>query len=103
MSYTADPKDPAEAVIFSLDIVDDLASDGSETITGVTAAVSVHQGADDGAAAMALGPAGFGGTTISQRVGAGLDGNYYALKFLVATSLQQELAYTVLIPVAEGG
>lgn len=103
MSYTADPKDPAEAVIFSLDIVDDLASDGSETITGVTAAVSVHQGADPSAAAMALGPAGFDGMTISQRVGGGLDGNWYALKFSVTTNLQQTLAYTVLIEVKEGG
>jgi hypothetical protein len=102
MTYTADPKDPAEAVIFSLDIADDLASDGSETISGVTAAVSVHQGEDAGSAAMALGPAGSDGTTISQRVGAGLDGNWYALKFSVTTSLQQTLAYTVLVPVVEG-
>jgi hypothetical protein len=54
-------------------------------------------------AAMVLGAAGFNGTTIRQRVGAVLDGNYYALKFTVATSLQQELAYTVLIPVVEAG
>lgn len=50
---------------------------------------------------MAIGPAGYDGTTISQRVGTGLDGNYCALKFAVAMSLQQELAYTVLIPVVE--
>lgn len=103
MIYVADSKGPEEALIFSLDITDDLAVDDGETITGVTAAVSVRDGTDASAAAMALGPAGYDGTTISQRVGAGLDGNWYALKFSVSTSLQQTLAYTVLIPVTEGG
>lgn len=57
MRSTADLRDPSQAVIFTVDIGDDQASDGSEAITGVTAAVSVHQGTDAGAAAIGFGPA----------------------------------------------
>jgi hypothetical protein len=102
MSYTADPKDPAESAIFSLDIVDDLAADGSETISSVTADISVREGVDPSAGQMLYGPAGVSGTEISQRVKGGIDGNWYAVKFTVITTLQT-LAYTLLIPVTEGG
>jgi hypothetical protein len=98
MTYTTDSKDPSERALFSLDIVDDLAQD--EVITGVATAITVHQGQDRNAAAMLSGPANFSGTVVSQLIRAGLDGNWYRVRFLVYTNLQT-LAYTLLIPVVD--
>lgn len=103
MIYEADSKRPGESPIYALNIAKELALTPGDAILSVTAAVSLKSGAPDpGVGGMRIGPPGFSGASISQRVTGGVHGNVYALTFDVQTQMQT-LQFVVLIPVSNEG
>lgn len=101
MIHVAESKRSDESPVFSLDIRKELALTG-DTITQVVTDIEVEEGVDPDAANMLVGSPGYSGTIISQRVGGGVSGNVYNVRFEVATS-QQQLTYVMRIPVDDNG
>jgi hypothetical protein len=101
MIYQADSKRSDESPVFSLNIRKELALTG-DAISSVTAEIEVATGSDPAVGSMLVGSATHIGSIISARVGGGVSGNKYNLKFTVTTP-QQVLTYVVSIPVDDEG
>lgn len=95
-----DAKTPGSSEAFSFNFVNQLAP--TEFIQSATAVMSVKSGVDIAPNLMVRGPATVSGSTVTQIVGGGLDGNYYFIDLVVITNFQTLPARGV-IPVAIGG
>lgn len=81
------PKRPGSSELFGFDLVNLLGD--AEPITSVTCVVSLKSGTTDaGMGTMASGSPIKSGTKVWQKIGGGLNGNYYFLTFTVTTSNQ---------------
>ena len=92
-------KDPVETIVLSFALAGLLGT--GETLTSVTSVSAwVEAGADPSPAAILSGSSSIvGGTTIVQAVTGGINGTYYAVQVVAATSAGQVLADTVVLPV----
>jgi hypothetical protein len=72
---------------------------GTDTISAVTGSIAVYQGVDSNAAALALAPAAFNGSTVSQLVGGSWIATVvYRWAFTVTTAGGQTLEFWAHIP-----
>ncbi len=100
MIYTWDNKKPAENLIFSFDLTNEIST--GEFIETVTAAISIKSGTDPNVATMLSGNPGYSGNTVFQNVQGGVDGVYYYLAFTVVTNLQTNEEIGIIPVVALG-
>lgn len=95
-----DPKRPADVEYFGIDFKNVLAV--GETITAYSMSVSINSGRPDvNVSAMKQGLTTVSGTKVLQKVGGGISGNKYNLKFSIDTSIGQHFDIVGLLHVRD--